>query len=139
VRITHRFKDAFVLIGHAAAAARFAAVPRRRRAEWAAREHWLLLDETTNTGRRLRAWMKRQGLAVEPTMSLDSFDLIINLVALGMGVSFVPIRALALYPQKRALRRLAWPERFERELVVVRRHHRKPAPHVAAFTDNVLF
>ena len=41
--------------------------------------------------------MRRQGCRVQPTMQLDNFDLIINLVALGMGISFVPIRALALY------------------------------------------
>jgi len=46
---------------------------------------------------RVRAWMKRQGWRIEPTMQLDNFDLIINLVSLGMGISFVPIRALALW------------------------------------------
>jgi len=84
-----------------------------------------LLGEETNTGRKLRDWMKRQGLTAEPVMQLDSFDLIINLVALGMGVSLVPIRALALYGRKRALHRLPWKERFVRELVVVMRRHRK--------------
>jgi DNA-binding transcriptional LysR family regulator len=72
-------------------------------------------------------------------MELDSFDLIINLVALGMGVSFVPIRALALYSRKRAITRLPWPERFERELVVVMRRNRKVPAHLAQFVDNVLF
>ncbi|MBL9202153.1 MAG: LysR family transcriptional regulator [Opitutaceae bacterium] len=139
VRITHRFADAFTPIAHPEAAARFEAASRRQRLAWAAREPWLVLDEATNTGRRLRAWMKRQGIAVDPTMSLDSFDLIINLVALGMGVGFVPIRALALYPHKRTIRRLAWPDRFARELVVVVRRNRKPAPHVAAFVEGVLF
>jgi DNA-binding transcriptional LysR family regulator len=46
---------------------------------------------------------------VEPSLELDSYDLIINLVALGIGVGFVPIRALALYGRKRAIRRVAWP------------------------------
>ncbi|MDP3073495.1 MAG: LysR family transcriptional regulator [Opitutaceae bacterium] len=139
VRITHRFADAFTLIAHPEAAARFKATSRRQRSAWSDRERWLLLDDATNTGRRLRAWMKRQGIAVDPTMSLDSFDLIINLVALGMGVSFVPIRALALYPSKRTIRRLAWPDRFTRELVVAMRRNRKPAPHITAFVEGVLF
>jgi DNA-binding transcriptional LysR family regulator len=139
VRITHRFADSFTLIGHPEAAARLEAAPRRLRPAWAAREPWLLLDDTTNTGRRLRAWMKRQGLAIDPAMSLDGFDLIINLVALGLGLSFVPIRALALYPRKRTIRRLAWPDRFTRDLVVVVRRNRKPAPHIAQFVEGVLF
>lgn len=40
-------------------------------------------------------------------MRLDNFDLIINLVALGMGVSIVPIRALAPYNQRR--KSIGWP------------------------------
>jgi DNA-binding transcriptional LysR family regulator len=72
-------------------------------------------------------------------MQLDSFDLIITLVSLGMGVSFVPIRALALYGQKKSLARLAWPERFERELVVVMRRHRKKPIHLSEFVTNILF
>jgi DNA-binding transcriptional LysR family regulator len=56
-----------------------------------------------------------------------------------MGVSFVPVRALALYGRKRSLRRLAWPERFERELVVVVRRNRQLPVHIRQFIDNVLF
>ena len=67
------------------------------------------------------------------------FDLIINLVALGMGVSFVPVRALALYGRKRALTWLSLRERFARELVVVVRMHRKTPDHITRFVDNVLF
>lgn len=72
-------------------------------------------------------------------MELESFDLIINLVALGMGVSFVPIRALALYGQKKSLRRLALPVKFQRELIVIRRRQRKPAEHLSQFVENILF
>ncbi len=47
-------------------------------------------------------------------MELDSFDLITNLVALGMGVSFVPVRALALDGQKKRIQRMALKECFTR-------------------------
>ena len=87
----------------------------------------------------MRLWMKRQGLQVEPGMQLDSFDLIINLVALGMGISLVPIRALALYGRKRNLQRISLGERFSRELVVLVRRHRQTPEHVARFVENVLF
>jgi DNA-binding transcriptional LysR family regulator len=72
-------------------------------------------------------------------MELDNFDLIVNLVSLGMGVSFVPIRALALYGQKRTFERVPLPERFTRELVVVVRKHRKMPLHLERFAENVLF
>ncbi len=72
-------------------------------------------------------------------MQLDSFDLIITLVSLGMGVSVVPKRALALYGQKKTLARLSVAKCFERELVVVMRRHRKWPEHLAKFVENVLF
>jgi DNA-binding transcriptional LysR family regulator len=56
-----------------------------------------------------------------------------------MGVSFVPKRALALYRGKRTLRRLAWPEPFVRELVVVVRKNRRLPEHLERFIENVLF
>ena len=46
-------------------------------------------------------------------------------VSLGMGISFVPVRALALYNQRQKLLRVPFPTRFARELVVVVRKHRK--------------
>ncbi len=140
LRVTHRFDDAFTLIASADAAATF---PKRARpgelARWAAGQNWLLLDERSQTGRRLRRWMSANGNEVEPTLQLDGFDLIINLVALGLGVSFVPIRALALYGRKRTLRRLPWPGRFVRKLAVVVRAKRKQPAHVTRFVENLLF
>jgi DNA-binding transcriptional LysR family regulator len=139
VRITHRFDDAFVLICPADFPADFDPASKKARLKWVSGQNWLLIDDTTNTGNRLRAWMAKQGLTIEPGMQLDSFDLIINLVALGMGVSFVPIRALALYGRRRAVRRLSWPNRFSRELVVMMRRNRKLPDHLVQFVDNVLF
>lgn len=141
VRATHRFSDTFTLIASAGAAPEFEAVlaDRAARAKWANRQLWLTLDEDANTGRRLRTWMTHQGIRAEPAMQLPGFDLIINLVALGMGVAFVPTRALALYRGKRSLRRLSWPDRFVRELVVLVRYHRRLPAHVEQFVTNVLF
>lgn len=141
IRVTHRFSDTFTLIAPPEAAASFEASAHRRasRREWMNAQNWLVLDEQANTGRRLRQWMVRQGFRGQPAMQLPGFDLIINLVALGMGVSFVPARALALYGRKRTLRRVPWPDRFVRELVVLVRRHRKLPDHVAQFINNVLF
>jgi DNA-binding transcriptional LysR family regulator len=141
LRVTHRFDDAFALLAPRELAATFHSLPRspKTRVAWLAKQRWLLIDEATNTGRKLRAWMNRQGLRVEPTMQLDGFDLIINLVALGLGISVVPIRALALYGRKKTLCRLPLRERFVRELVVVVRRSRKTPEHVAQFVVNVLF
>ena len=139
--ITHRFTDAFTLLTSAEKAIQFEALPKSRAARlgWLQKQDWLLLEEATNTSARLRRWMFQSGLNVEPAMQLDSFDLIINLVSLGMGVGLVPIRALALYGQKKNIVRLHLPNRFERELVVVMRKHRKQPPHLVEFVKNILF
>ena len=138
---THHFSDAFALIASAEIAERFQSQPKSNsvRLRWLKTQSWLLLDDATNTGQSLRHWMTRIGLKVEPAMQLDNFDLIINLVSLGMGVSFVPMRALALYGQKKGLTRLHLSERFERELVVVKRKHRKQPKHLTEFVQNILF
>jgi DNA-binding transcriptional LysR family regulator len=139
LRVTHRFTDTFTLIAPAAATKNLSLGTKRSRQTWANQQNWLLLDEATNTGRRLRTWLRREGITAEPGMTLDSFDLIINLVALGLGVACVPIRALALYPRKQNLRRLPWPTRFSRELVVVVRKNRALPEHLDRFIENVLF
>ncbi len=139
LRVTHRFTDAFAIIAPAETTDGFSAKTKRSRLEWLNRQNWLMLDEVTNTGNRLRAWLRREGIKAEPGMTLDSFDLIINLVALGMGVACVPIRALALYPRKRSIRRIEWQARFSRELVVVVRRNRELPKHLSLFIDNVLF
>lgn len=139
--VTHRFVDAFALIAQGGMAAEFLQLPKPRasKLEWLRRQSWLLFSESSNTGRQLSRWMERNGLKVEPAMQLDSFDLIISLVSLGMGVGFVPIRALALHGRKSTVARLQLKERFERELVVAMRRHRKRPPHLMEFVENILF
>lgn len=140
LRVTHRFADAFSLVASVELASEAVRLSRAKaRIEWLKKQNWLLIDEYSNTGQQLRSWMKRQGWRIEPTMQLDNFDLIINLVSLGMGVSFVPIRALALYNQRQKLVRVPLPPRFTRELVVVVRKHRTLPIHLDQFIANVLF
>lgn len=141
LHISHRFTDAFALIAPASYSSQFAALPKSKMARnaWLARQVWLLINDSTNTGKQLQKWMLRHGLKVKPAMQLDSFDLVITLVSLGMGISFVPIRALALYGRKKSLVRLPFQERFERQLVVVMRKQRKMPQHLDEFIKNILF
>jgi len=139
LRVTHRFTDAFTLIEPTSALEDSDLDSKRKRVEWAARQNWLLLDDSGNTGKRLRGWMKNEGIAIEPGMTLDNFDLIISLVGLGMGVSCVPIRSLALNGRRRNIRRVAWPNRFSRDLVAIVRRNREIPEHLATFIQNILF
>src|SRR5580698_7601611 len=79
--ITHRFDDAFTLLVPKQPVAATRALTKSPKAllDWLGSQNWLLIEENSNTGQRLRAWLKQQGLRIEPTMQLDSFDLIINL------------------------------------------------------------
>ncbi len=139
VKVTHRFKDRFELIAPAALAALAPVKRADRLKKWLPQQPWLMIDAGTNTGQSLRRWMKRNSLTVTPVMELDSFDLIINLVASGYGLAFVPRRALALYRRKESLVALPLAEHFEREVVALTRKHRKLPLHVARFVENILF
>lgn len=140
LQVTHRFTDMFCLIASTAENRSQPATLRSRDfPKWAAQQNWLLISDSSNTGVKLRQWLGVQRWKLAPVMELDSFDLIINLVALGMGASFVPVRALALYGQKKSLQRIALPQLFQRELIVVSRRQRKVPEHLAAFIENILF
>jgi len=139
LRITHRFRDAFTFIANADQLAEVNVKKTAELRRWLESQPWLALQDTTQTGRRLTAWLKGQKLQVNPAMELDNFDLIINLVAVGVGVSLVPQRSLALYARRHAIVRLPWPKRFERELVVVVRRQKHTPEHIQRFVENILF
>jgi len=139
LEVTHRFKDTFTLIAPAELAAQYQMISGAALNSWLSKQTWLLFTEETNTGKRLRKWMAASHLKIEPSVQLDNFDLITTLVSIGMGISFVPVRALALYGRKRRLVRLRLPSRFERELVVLTRKRRKQPDHLKEFVKNILF
>jgi len=102
-------------------------------------ERWLLIDEHGHTGRGLRRWLTAHEWPIVPAMSLDSFDMIANLVSLGLGVSLVPHRTLPLYERRRAVLRLPLREKFTRELAVVVRKERKRSEVLEGLVRKVLF
>ena len=87
----------------------------------------------------LGKWLKQHRWPVKPAMELDNFEVIIHLVALGLGTSLVPRRALAVYPRKKAILRLPLKNRFEREIVILTRRSRLLSMHVKELIDGVLF
>jgi DNA-binding transcriptional LysR family regulator len=140
LRVTHRFVDAFTLIAPRALLSEIQAVKTRKaQLNWLRKQNWLLLEEQSDTGGRLREWLRQSQLLITPAMQLDNFDLIISLVGLGMGISCVPIRALALYNQRRLVVRVPFPARFTRDLVVLVRKRREMPDHISGFIENVLF
>jgi DNA-binding transcriptional LysR family regulator len=139
LEVTHRFEDVFALIAHAEMQVPAEKTDLRVLRSWLQKQRWLLLSDVTNTGKLMRKWLVQQRIEIEPAMVLDSFDVITQLVATGMGISLVPRRSLAALVRKQAIQRVPWKQRFKRELVVVARKERKRAAHVQAFVENVLF
>ena len=140
--VTHRFTDDFTLIVPAklplaldmSGPVNPAVIARAMQDQ-----RWLLPDLRSNTGRGLRSWLEEVRLPVRTAMELDSFDLIINLIALGVGVSFVPHRALALYARRHKVKRVNTTPRFRRELVVVTSQQAPKREHIQQFVDCILF
>jgi DNA-binding transcriptional LysR family regulator len=140
ISVTHRFRDDFTLIvprANAPVPGEKIRLPILKKTM--ADQSWLLISEGSNTGIQLRKWMRAQGWINRSSHEMDNFDLIINLVALGLGSSFVPQRSLALYSRRRQVRRVSLPVRFSREIVVLARKSRSSAPHLARFIENILF
>lgn len=141
LQITHRFSDDFMFI--APPQFQLPANPIRHNFKSVKKvldgQRWLMINRESNTGKHLRRWLEEHCWRIEPAMELDSFDVIVNLVSLGLGVSIVPHRVLPIYEQRRAVRRILMAKRFSRELVVVVRKNRQPPKHLTGFVENVLF
>ena len=136
---THRFKDEFAFIVPPDRGDLSEKMTLKNAAKKLGADRWLLLDDVGQTGKQLRAWMKAHGLDAEAAMQLDGFDVIVNLVALGLGVSLVPHRVLPIYANRREVRRISTSPRFVRELAVIVRKSRQQPEHLQAFIDGVLF
>jgi DNA-binding transcriptional LysR family regulator len=140
LHIARTFTDDFVLIlpprvtlkpGEPIKAADLASLCKHHR--------WLLISRQSNTGKRLRAWLEKAGLRCEPAIEADNFDFIANLVSLGLGISLVPHRVLALHPKTRPVTRLRTEPRFSREIVIVVARQTPPPAIVSGFLENILF
>jgi DNA-binding transcriptional LysR family regulator len=139
--VTHRFLDEFVAIAPPKLRLRG---PVRRVSPTElpkvfARQRWLLISDDTSTGKRLRAWLTRRQVKLETAMETDNFDLIVNLVSLGLGVSIVPHRVLALHPQSRPVQRVSTAPKFTRDLIVVVRRQTRMPGTLGSFVESILF
>lgn len=141
LKITHRFNDDFTII-----APPQLQLPRKgkqidliKTGKLLMTQRWISIDRECNTGKRMHHWLAKNDLRIEPAMELDNFDVIVNLVSLGMGVSLVPHRVLPIYFNRRAVQKISLKEKFSRELVVVVRKNRKQAEYLTNFVENILF
>lgn len=139
VVVARKFTDEFVGIAPPNFDAPLKPIAPAELNELFAGKKWLLISDETVTGKRLRAWLLREGVRTDVTMDSDSFDLIVNLVSLGFGVSVVPHRVLALHPQTRPVRRIVVKPKFTRELIVVIRQQQSTPQALSDLVESILF
>ncbi|MGV3771933.1 MAG: LysR family transcriptional regulator [Verrucomicrobiales bacterium] len=100
----------------------------------------LMMPQPKSHSRELiDGWMTLKKLQVKPAMELDNFDLIVNLVLLGLGCSIVPHRALPLYLQRGLIARLPINPRLHRTLLVIIRKSSKAENLLNDFISEILF
>ena len=141
LRITHSFEDRFIVIappGFKLSNTQPSTKPEFLEKLFRGRQ-WLLINKECLTGKLLDRWLTRRGILLERAMEMDNFDLIVNLVGMGMGVSIVPHRVLPLYPIRQSIKRIRLNPSFTRRLVVVTRKNRSPSPIITDFVRHVLF
>ncbi len=141
LEVKHRFTDEFELIVNALQKPPLGKYPYPAKvvSSWLNTVPWIALSDGSNTGKKIQSWLNDQQIAVSPTMELDNFEIIIHLVAMGLGASLVPRRALAAYPRKRALLRIPLKRRFEREVVMLTRRQHTLPQQVRDLIESVLF
>ena len=86
LEVNHQFRDEFVLISQQEATVNLRRKPSLR--NWSASQQWLLPPSQSTSRTVLQNWFLSRGVEVSPAMELDSFDVMVQLVELGMGVAF---------------------------------------------------
>ena len=84
-------------------------------------------------------WIAQIDPNILPTAEFSNFDVIINLVALGMGSSLVPRRALRLYGSRLPLREVEPKVPLSRTIGVYRARSSMPDAVVEQFVESILF
>jgi len=139
VETMHRMEDAFVIVAPEAEEVHCENFSKKEAIKWAKGRNWILPSMGSTTRELVDGWAKGLGWEVNPGMELASFDLMIQFVALGMGVAFVPRRALSGFPRKHLLVRVPTKLKMCRDLVAVTPRFSRTPDHVRSFLDGILF
>ncbi len=126
--VTHRIKDRFALIAPSSD-------PAISFADCLNSDSWILPPPNSQD----RLIIDRSFPGLKASMEIENFDLMIHLVALGMGCAIVPRRALSTFSRKKLLRKILLPVPLERRIIVAVPKHLKTSEHVGNFVAQILF
>lgn len=134
---THRMADQFAIIFPTGSEVPSTSPVSFRK--WANARNWLLPPGGSRSRQLIEAWAVAQNVEIRPVMELENFDLMIQLVSMGMGVAFIPRRSLSGFRRKRLVEMMRPPVELSRQLIVVSPKHSKCPEHVTRFVEGILF
>ena len=108
-------------------------------ADWATAQAWLMPPAQSESRRLIDQWFTGLGVVPEAAMEVDSFDLMNQLVGLGLGVALVPRRSLSTFNRNKRIHRHRLPKELVRKLSVVVPNSVRTPEQVDAFVDSLLF
>ncbi|MDF1811787.1 MAG: LysR family transcriptional regulator [Verrucomicrobiales bacterium] len=100
---------------------------------------FISLNRKLETGRKLSRWVEQNAPGSEIQIEVDTFDLAINLVSLGLGSALVPRRALAVYGKRKQVIRHDIDPVFSRTVIIAGRKSREQPKHFSEFVNAILF
>lgn len=139
VNVIHTINDTFWLV-----APEGSTLPRKGSSEavwkkWACAQRWLFPPKESSTRIMVESWVGALNWEAKPSVEMENHDLMVQFVALGMGVAFVPRRALSGFPRTHRLVRVPAPIKASRKLIAVVPRFSSVPDHVRDFVNGILF
>lgn len=139
VTVTHRMTDQFSIIvpsttdieGTVGSIARFR--------KWADSQSWLLPPDKSRSRQLIDEWAGENRMKLQPVMEVESFDLMVQFVSMGMGAAWIPRRCYGTFRRKALVRVITPPVELSRRLIVICPKHGKCPEQVSRFVDGILF
>lgn len=107
--------------------------------KWASAQRWLFPPKESATRTTVDGWVGALCWEARPSVEMENHDLMVQFVALGMGVAFVPRRALSGFARTHKLVRIPVKIKLSRELIAVVPRFSSVPDHVRDFVDGILF
>lgn len=139
VEVMHRMEDRFVIIAPQGDGLPSEGASRVELKKWVIDQNWILPPVSSTTRGLVDGWIRKFGWKVNPGMELENFDLMIQFVALGMGVAFVPRRALSGFPRLHLIGKVDVSLTMSRKLVAITPRFSRTPDHVREFLGGILF
>lgn len=130
LRLLHSFRDDFVIITPPENAN-----PDQQNANYS----WLALNHNSTTGAKINQWIAKFQPGLTADTEFDNFDLIINLVALGLGSSIVPRRAVRPYARRLQIKQIEPKTPLHRMIGVYSRSSPQANVTIDQFVESILF